>query len=112
MLLGAGVHAPAAGAVTRSEVAGLPPNAPALVLGAEGTAYDPPNNPPAWYPMAEAYDTGTATVPGRTTYAGFVTHYDLGTPGARARRHGVGLPTRHRGALQHSQRDLLVRERR
>lgn len=76
MLLAAGVHVPAAQAVTRSEVAGLSPSAPALILGGEGTAYDPPNNPPAWYPMAEAYDTGTAASPSRAVYAGFVTHFD------------------------------------
>jgi len=76
ILVAALAHAPAALAVTRSEVAGLSPTAPALVLGGEGTAYDPAGNPPAWYAMAEAYDTGTEASPGRAVYAGFVTHFD------------------------------------
>ncbi|HEX6686774.1 MAG TPA: sialidase family protein, partial [Candidatus Limnocylindrales bacterium] len=66
-----------ASAITRSEVAGLSPTAPALVLGPEGTAYDPPNNPPAWYAVAEAHDSGTAASPTRPVYAGYSKHFDL-----------------------------------
>ena len=34
-----------------------------VLSGGEGTVYDPPSNPPAWYPMAEGYDPGTAAAP-------------------------------------------------
>ncbi|MFC7533572.1 sialidase family protein [Actinoplanes sp. GCM10030250] len=67
-----------AAAVTKSEVAGLSPTAPALVLGAPGTAYDPAGDPPAWYAMADAYDTGTAQSPTRPVQAGYYGHYDAG----------------------------------
>ncbi|MEV6302565.1 sialidase family protein [Actinoplanes sp. NPDC051861] len=65
-----------AAAVTKSEVAGLSPTVPALVLGAPGTAYDPAGDPPAWYAMADAYDSGTAQSPTRPVRAGYYTHYD------------------------------------
>jgi hypothetical protein len=73
-------HAPAADAVTRSEVAGLSPSSPVLMLGSEGTVYDPPNNPAAWYAMAEGYDTGTAESPARAVYAGYFTNHDAAGP--------------------------------
>ena len=62
--------------VTRSEVVGLSPAAPALVLGSPGTAYDPPGDPPAWYALADAYDSGTAQSPTRPVQAGYYNHYD------------------------------------
>ncbi|WP_117215030.1 hypothetical protein [Allorhizocola rhizosphaerae] len=76
-MLTASVWVAPATAATKTEVAGLSPSAPVLVLGAEATAFDPSNNPPAWYAMAEAYDSGTANAPTRPVYGGYVTHFDF-----------------------------------
>jgi hypothetical protein len=70
------VQAPSAAAVSRSEVAGASPTAPALVISGEGSVYNPAGDPPTWYATAEAYDTGTAALPTRTVYGGYVNHYD------------------------------------
>ena len=67
-----------AAAATRTEVAGLSPTAPALVLGAPGTAFDPPGDTPAWFAMTSAYDSGTAQNPTRPVRAGYLRHYDAG----------------------------------
>lgn len=70
------LHVPNAEAVTRSEIAGASPTAPALIISGEGSVYNPSGDPPTWYAMAEGYDTGTAAAPGRTVYGGYVDHYD------------------------------------
>ncbi len=66
---------PEAVAITRTEIAGLSPTAPALVLGPDATVLDG-NASPTWYAMAEAYDSGTATAPTRPVFGGYVTHTD------------------------------------
>jgi hypothetical protein len=70
------IQVPSAAAVTRSEIAGASPTAPNLIISGEGSVYNPAGDPPTWYAMAEAYDTGTAAAPARTVYAGYVDHYD------------------------------------
>ena len=64
-------------AAAKSEIPGLPPTTPALVLGAAATVLDPTGNPPTWYAIAESYDSGTATAPTRPVYGGYVSHWDL-----------------------------------
>jgi len=76
LIAGTAVQVPSAAAVTRSEIAGASPTAPALVISGEGSVYNPAGDPPTWYAMAEAYDTGTAAAPARTVYGGFIDHYD------------------------------------
>ncbi|SCE80372.1 sialidase family protein [Micromonospora mirobrigensis] len=65
-------------AVTRDEVAGLSPTAPALVVGPAGTVYDPVGDPPTWYAMTEAHDSGSVDAPNRLVHGGFLTNYDGG----------------------------------
>lgn len=70
------LQVPTAAAVTRTEIAGASPTDPAVVISGEGSVYNPAGDPPTWYAMAEAYDTGTAAAPGRAVYGGYIDHYD------------------------------------
>ncbi|MET0134074.1 MAG: sialidase family protein [Kibdelosporangium sp.] len=81
VMTGTIVQAQVASAAT-TEIAGASPTAPALILGSEGTAYNPSGSAVAWYATAEAHDSGTAAAPTRPVYAGYVSHFDgaAGTP--------------------------------
>jgi hypothetical protein len=76
IVVAATVQGQVATAATKSEIAGASPSGPALILGAEGTAFNPSGNPPTWYATAEAYDSGTAASPKRPVFGGYVAHFD------------------------------------
>ena len=67
---------PVAEAATKSEIAGAAPNSPGLFLSGEATTYNPAGDPPTWYAVADAFDSGTADSPTRPVRAGYVDHYD------------------------------------